>query len=206
MSEVTPSHSSGCWTISSGEGQQDDKESTEQQLERFVWTQVEDLAQGFGPYGHLLSPKEEYLAYNAVYEEGIPHRFWLRIQTSAMQSFQQWIQRRFGETKLGPDHEPKVGEFLLARYALDGFLYRAKVEEVDNVEGELVMMVRFVDYGNTGDGLTREDLAPWSPFLARIPPQVKIYLLFYFVSYPYLFFDRHISVGSEAFPTPVSAC
>ena len=56
---------------------------------------------------------------------------------------------------------------------MDGFLYRAKVEEVDTVEGEVVVMVRFVDYGNIGDGLTREFLAPWNPYLGRIPPQVK---------------------------------
>ena len=174
MSEVTPSHSSGYWSIKSAEEQQEEgEESTQKQLDRFVWSQVQELVEAFGPYGRLLNPKEEYLAHNVVYEEGIPHRVWLRIQTSAMQSFQQWIQRRFGETKLEPDHELRVGEFLLARYALDGFLYRAKVEEVDLVEGEVVVMVRFVDYGNFGDGLTREDLAPWSPYLSKIPPQVK---------------------------------
>ena len=172
MSEV--SHSSGYWSNSSVEEQQEEEEeSTQKQLDRFVWTQVQELVRAFGPYGHLLNPKEEYLAHNVVYEEGIPHRVWLRIQTSAMQSFQQWIQRRFGETKLELHHELRVGEFLLARYAMDGFLYRAKVEEVDIVEGEVVVMVRFVDYGNFGDGLTREDLAPWSPYLGRIPPQVE---------------------------------
>ena len=175
MSEVSPSHSSGYWSTSSAEEQQEEveEESTQKQLDRFVWSQVQEIVQAFGPYGRLLSRKEEYPAHNAVYEQGIPHRVWLRIQTSTMQSFQQWIQRRFGETKLEPDQELRVGEFLLARYALDGFLYRAKVEEVDIVEGEVVVMVRFVDYGNFGDGLTREDLAPWSPYLSRIPPQVE---------------------------------
>ena len=153
---------------------EEEEESTQKQLDRFVWSQVQELVKSFGPYGCLLSPKIEYPAHNVVYEQGIPHRVWLRIQTSAMQSFQQWIQRRFGETKLEPDHELKVGDYLLARYALDGFLYRAKVEEVDIVEEEVVVMVRFVDYGNFGDGLTREDLAPWSPYLSRIPPQVEI--------------------------------
>ena len=201
MSEVSPSHSSGYWSLSSVEEQQEEEEeSTEKQLDQFVWTQVEEVVQAFGPYGRLLSPKEEYHVHNVVYEEGIPHRVWLRIQTSAMQSFQQWIQRRFGETKLEPDHELRVGEFLLARYALDGFLYRAKVEEVDIVEGEVVVMVRFVDYGNIGEGLTRADLAPWSPYLSRIPPQVESHwhfprLFFDSTSFSHLPLDRHISVG-----------
>ena len=77
------------------EEQEDGEESTQKQLDRFVWTQVQELVRAFGPYGRLLSQKEEYLAHNVVNEEGIPYRVWLRIQTIAIQSFQQWIQRRF---------------------------------------------------------------------------------------------------------------
>ena len=180
MSEVSPSRSSGYWSTNQSEDKKEEEESTHEQLQRFVWTQVDSLVNEFGVYGQILSPNEDYIACNVVYEEGIPHRLWLSIQTSAMQSFQRWIQRRFGTTQLEPFHEPGVGEFLLARYSVDKCLYRAKVEEVDKVDGELVVMVRYVDYGNTGEGLSMQDLAPWSPFLGRIPPQVGKMLCYFF--------------------------
>ena len=54
----------------------------------------------------------------------------------------------------------------------------------DKVDGELVVMVRYVDYGNTGEGLSMQDLAPWSPFLGRIPPQVgTCYAVFLYLKY-----------------------
>ena len=73
-----------------------------------------------------------------------------------------------------------VGEYLLARYSVDKCLYRAKVDKVDKVDGKLVVMVRYVDYGNTGEGLSMQDLAPWSPSLGRIPPQVGKMLRYFF--------------------------
>jgi hypothetical protein len=48
-------------------------------MERFVWTQVDELKRDFGVYGQPLGPGSEYREFNAVYEEGAPHRFWLRV-------------------------------------------------------------------------------------------------------------------------------
>ena len=46
---------------------------------------------------------------------------------------------------------------VLARYSVDKAVYRAKVEEV--IEGEL-FSVRYIDYGNRDDTLTKADVYP----------------------------------------------
>ena len=57
---------------------------------------------------------------------------------------------------------------VLARYSVDKAVYRAKVEEV--IEGEL-FSVRYIDYGNRDDTLTKDDIYPWDEMLEIIPPQ-----------------------------------
>ena len=57
---------------------------------------------------------------------------------------------------------------VLARYSVDKAVYRAKVEEV--IEGEL-FSVRYIDYGNMDDTLTKDDIYPWDEMLEIIPPQ-----------------------------------
>ena len=107
-------------------------------------------------------------------QEGAPHGLWVRVDSPALAALQRWIQRRFGGAALGL--EPLAGDCLLARWPLDGpgDLYRATVEEVAGAGADLGVRVRYMDFGNTGDGLTMAELAPWSAFLDPIPPQAAL--------------------------------
>ena len=67
MSEVSPSRSSGYWSTNQSEDKKEGEESTHEQLERFVWTQVSSLVNEFGVYGQILNPNEDFIACNVVY-------------------------------------------------------------------------------------------------------------------------------------------
>ena len=61
-----------------------------------------------------------------------------------------------------------VGSMVLARFSVDKEVYRAKVEDV--IEEEL-FSVRYIDYGNSEDCLTKADIYSWDKLLELIPPQ-----------------------------------
>ena len=61
-----------------------------------------------------------------------------------------------------------VGSFVLARYSVDNALYRARVEDIIDEE---VFSVRYIDYGNSEDCLSKSEIYTWDRMLEVVPPQ-----------------------------------
>jgi len=132
---------------------------------------LELVRKKFGVYGDPLV-KGEYDEYNIVFVEGCPALFWLRAETWGMEDLQRIIQRKVRGRPNGDGggSSLQVGSFVLARWLQDGGVYRARVESI--VEGrDPLYFVRFVDYGNTEEGLTKADLYEWDNNWDIVPPQ-----------------------------------
>jgi len=133
----------------------------------------------FGVYADPLSPGIEYPNFNIFFEEGVPAKFWLHINTTAVVQFQKQIQRFLaGASSVGEQGGGfecfHVGSLVLARYGVDGQVYRAKVETV----GRAGLTVRYIDYGNSASINSCADLYPWDPLLEFIPPQAVLCAFF----------------------------
>jgi len=108
--------------------------------------------------------------YCMVFDSGTPSKFWLYADTPALAEMQQIIQRVYSGDNVRKSDvgNIKVGSLILARYPIDQNLYRARIEDI--IEEEFYV-VRYIDYGNLGDNLSKHDLYPWEPHLEMIPPQ-----------------------------------
>merc|ERR1719209_1918946 len=63
-----------------------------------------------------------------------------------------------------------VGDLILARYSVDGRVYRARiVKGADNT-----VTVRYIDYGNSEEGLLQSSLYAWDSALEVIPAQALL--------------------------------
>ena len=129
----------------------------------------------FGVYADPLSPAIEYAKHNALFEEGSPAMFWLHLNSGAMEEFQQQIQRKLNGKVGDGGGQLRPGSLVLARYRVDGQVYRAKVEHTVVEEGKVVLVrVRYIDYGNSSEIQSKDDLYTWDPLLEFVPAQAVL--------------------------------
>ena len=142
--------------------------STSALVEAFRKTQMEYIRKKFAEYGEPYRVGE-YKNFNMYYDSGDPSMFWLHADTKSLNDLQRYIQKSVKNKTVGDGGGEGVqeGSLVLARYHVDKLVYRAKVEKV--VEG--VFSVRYIDYGNKGENLSRSDIYSWDTLLNMIPPQ-----------------------------------
>ena len=68
----------------------------------------------------------------------------------------------------------QIGSFVLARYSEDQEVYRARVEDIIETDELTVYNVKYIDYGNGDECLTKADLYTWDPQYEEIPPQAVL--------------------------------
>merc|ERR1719347_2297435 len=113
----------------------------------------------------------EYKKFMMTFDSGCPAQFWIFANTEALYDLQAFIQR-MDRGKKGPGDgggpDVGVGSLVLARYSVDNALYRAKVEDIIDEE---VFSVRYIDYGNSEDCLSKSEIYKWDKMLELVPPQ-----------------------------------
>jgi len=121
----------------------------------------------FGVWGRPLSCDAVYPEQRIYFEEGSPQEFWLHIDSDAKTRMQEEIQEMIREASNVEMHHLLEGSPILARYSVDSRVYRARIVKLtDNG-----VTVRYIDYGNLEEGLTRYSLYPWDPSLEVIAAQ-----------------------------------
>ena len=128
---------------------------------------IETLRQELGPWGQPLSSNVQYPENMIYFQDGNPSSFWLFIETNAKDRMQEEIQALVERLPLVEIQSLVVGDLVLARYTADGKVYRARIVKV----AEDSVSVRYIDYGNSEEGLPRFSLYAWDPVLEIIPAQ-----------------------------------
>jgi len=111
-----------------------------------------------------------FASHNFYFTEGCPSLFWIHLDTPSLDNLQTHLDATYkrGEGDRAPSGL-EVGSSVLAKFAIDGKFYRARVEEVISKE-DCVYHVRYTDYGNSAI-VTGKDIQSWDSELELVPDQ-----------------------------------